>query len=139
MNRTPTAPENTMTDDAETLAAKANRCLGKNLRTLRKRKLISQVELAQQMSARGWPYHQQTIYKIETGRRRISFAEAIDLAAFLAVSLDQFTQPVSEESSTDAFTSYPGADLKVTGTDGMFAIAEAIRDLAATVRKRGSA
>ena len=54
------------------------------------------MKLAQEMAARGWPWRQQTVTRLENGQRMIRFGEAIALASILGVSLDRFTRPVSE-------------------------------------------
>ena len=78
-----------MPDDAEQRFAA-------NLRLLRERQGISQVKLAQEMAARGWPWRQQTVTRVENGQRMIRFGEAMALASILGVSLNRFTRPVSE-------------------------------------------
>jgi transcriptional regulator with XRE-family HTH domain len=67
-----------------------------NLRILRERRRMSQEKLAQEMLARGWPWRQQTVTKIENGQRMVRFGEAIALASILGESLDHFTRPGSE-------------------------------------------
>ena len=54
-----------------------------NLRLLRERQDISQVKLAQEMAARGWPWRQQTVTRVENGQRMIRFGEATALAEIL--------------------------------------------------------
>lgn len=78
-----------MPDDAEQRFAA-------NLRLLREGQGISQVKLAQEMAARGWPWRQQTVTRVENGQRMIRFGEAMALASILGVSLNRFTRPVSE-------------------------------------------
>lgn len=78
-----------MPDDAEQRFAA-------NLRLLRERQGMSQVKLAQEMAARGWPWRQQTVTRVENGQRMIRFGEAMALASILGVSLSRFTRPVSE-------------------------------------------
>lgn len=67
-----------------------------NLRILRERRRMSQEKLAQEMVARGWPWRQQTVTKIENGQRMVRFGEATALASSLDVSLNDFTRPESE-------------------------------------------
>ena len=57
---------------------------------------MSQVKLAQEMTARGWPWRQQTVTRLENGQRMIRFGEAMALAEILNTSLERFTRPVSE-------------------------------------------
>ena len=67
-----------------------------NLRILRESRRMSQERLAQEMVARGWPWRQQTVTKIENGQRMVRFGEAMALASILGVSLNHFTRPESE-------------------------------------------
>ncbi|MGI8392591.1 helix-turn-helix domain-containing protein [Leucobacter sp. W1038] len=60
------------------------------LREIREQQKLSQDDLAQRMKARGHDFRQQTVYKIETGNRRVIFGEAVDLADSLGFTLDQF-------------------------------------------------
>jgi transcriptional regulator with XRE-family HTH domain len=63
-----------------------------NLRLLRERQGISQVKLAQEMVARGWPWRQQTVTRVENGQRMIRFGEATALAEILDTPLERFTR-----------------------------------------------
>lgn len=74
----------------ETPSDEAERRFGVNLRSLREARSMSQVRFAEEMSARGWPWHQQTVTRVETGRRMVRFGEAHAAAAILAVTLDRF-------------------------------------------------
>jgi transcriptional regulator with XRE-family HTH domain len=49
----------------------ANQRIGENLRTFRTKKGMSQTDLAKEMTARGWPWHQQTVALTESGKRPI--------------------------------------------------------------------
>ena len=69
----------------------ANERLGTNVRALRERKGISQAKLAELMTERGWPWHQSTVYRVESGKQTVGFSEAVDLAEILRTSLDRFT------------------------------------------------
>ena len=60
---------------------------------------MSQGELARQMSARGFPYYQQTVRRIETGQRKVSVGEAKALAQILGTSMDRLTWPGREASA----------------------------------------
>jgi len=83
-------------DDQPAFPDDAEQRFAANLRILRERQGVSQVKLAQEMAARGWPWRQQTVTRLENGQRMIRFGEAIALASILGVSLDRFTRPVSE-------------------------------------------
>ena len=83
-------------DDQPAFPDDAEQRFAANLRILRERQGVSQVKLAQEMAARGWPWRQQTVTRLENGQRMIRFGEAMALASILGVSLDRFTRPVSE-------------------------------------------
>lgn len=86
-----------MTDDYQpAFPDEAERRLAANLRTLRERRGISQVKLAQEMVARDWPWRQQTVARVENGQRMIRLGEAVALASILSVSLGYLTQPGSD-------------------------------------------
>ena len=79
----------------------ANEKLGVAVRTLREEKGISQVELARLMTERGWPWHQSTVYRVESGKQTVGFSEALDLAGVLRTSLDRFTWGSAEANESD--------------------------------------
>jgi transcriptional regulator with XRE-family HTH domain len=79
----------------------ANERLGAAVRTLREQKGISQAELARLMTERGWPWHQSTVYRVESGRQTVGFSEALDLAGVLRTSLDRFTWGSAEANESD--------------------------------------
>jgi transcriptional regulator with XRE-family HTH domain len=72
-----------------------------NLRLLRERQGISQVKLAQEMAARGWPWRQQTVTRLENGQRMIRYGEATALAEILHTPLERFSRPVSEANEVE--------------------------------------
>ena len=72
-----------------------------NVRLLRERQGISQVKLAQEMAARGWPWRQQTVTRVENGQRMIRFGEATALAGILHTPLERFTRPASEANDLE--------------------------------------
>lgn len=78
----------------------AEQYLPENLRSLRERKGMSQAALAKAMADREWRWHQQTVYKVETGERGIAFGEATDLADILGVSTDRLTWSGPEANET---------------------------------------
>jgi len=79
----------------------ANERLGANVRILRERKDISQAELARLMTERGWPWHQSTVYRVESGKQTVGFGEVVDLAEILRTSLDRFTWASAEANATE--------------------------------------
>src|ERR1700733_12223766 len=69
------------------------------VRETRERLKMSQGELARQMSARGFPYYQQTVRRIEDSQRKASVGEAKALAEILATTIDRLPEPVSAEET----------------------------------------
>lgn len=66
---------------------------GASLRYWRELRDITQEDLSQRMRARGFDFHQSTLYKIETGKRRVLLGEGVALAEVLQVPLDRLTSP----------------------------------------------
>ena len=64
-----------------------------NIREERGRQKLSQGELARRMAERGFPYYQQTVRRIEEGRRKVSVGEAKALADILGTTMDRLTWP----------------------------------------------
>lgn len=64
-----------------------------NLRRLRETAGISQVALAEEMSRRGWPWRQQTVTRIESGKRLVRLGEAKSVADILRTTIDRLTEP----------------------------------------------
>jgi transcriptional regulator with XRE-family HTH domain len=67
--------------------------LGKRLWELRIARNLSQVALAEDMTKRGFPWHQMTVYRIEDGRQAIRFGEALALAEIFGVELNSLLPP----------------------------------------------
>ena len=67
-----------------------------NLRAIREEHGMSQGRLAEEMARRGWPWHQQTVTRVETGRRMVRLGEAKAVAEILETSLDMLTTPTDE-------------------------------------------
>lgn len=67
-----------------------------NLRMTREAIGVSQSTLAEEMAARGWPWRQQTVTRVETGQRMVRLGEAKAVAEILGTSLDKLTQPTGE-------------------------------------------
>lgn len=63
------------------------------VRETRERLKMSQGNLARQMSARGFPYYQQTVRRIEDSQRKVSVGEAKALAEILGTTIDRLTEP----------------------------------------------
>jgi DNA-binding transcriptional MerR regulator len=69
------------------------------VRSTRERLKMSQGELARQMSARGFPYYQQTVRRVEDSQRKVSVGEAKALSEILGTTIDRLTEPVSAEEA----------------------------------------
>lgn len=67
-----------------------------NLRVFREERGMSQGRLAEEMAARGWPWRQQTVTRVETGRRMVRLGEAKAVAEILETSLDMLTMRTDE-------------------------------------------
>ena len=52
---------------------------------------MSQVHLADEMAARGWPWRQQTVTRVETGRRMVRLGEAMAVAEILETCVVRLT------------------------------------------------
>jgi hypothetical protein len=57
---------------------------------------MSQAELARRMADRGWPWHQQTVGRVEAGQRVVRLGEAKDLASILETTIDALGEPTTE-------------------------------------------
>ena len=64
-----------------------------NVREERERQGKSQADIAKLMRERGWPYHPQTVQRIEAGHRKVSVGEAEALARILRTTVDRLTWP----------------------------------------------
>jgi len=64
---------------------------GGNLRAVRELREMGQRELAARMAERGYPWHQNTVTRAETGTRDLSHGEVRALAAILRVHADRFS------------------------------------------------
>lgn len=77
----------------------------------RERKKISQDALAELMAARGWDWHQSTVYKTEHGTRRTEAFELHDLAQILGVPISDLFVPPAELNEA-AFVGLSGVKLR---------------------------
>jgi len=64
-----------------------------NVRDLRESQGKSQADVARLMAEHGWPYHPQTVQRIEAGHRKVSVGEAEALARILGTTVDRLTFP----------------------------------------------
>ena len=75
-----------------------------NLRVFREERGMSQGRLAEEMTARGWPWRQQTVTRVETGRRTVRLGEARAVAEVLETSLDMLTIRTDEARVIESLT-----------------------------------
>jgi hypothetical protein len=73
-----------------------------NLRRRRDAQVMSQGELARRMVARGFPWYQQTVRRVEDGTRKVSVGEAVVLAGLLDTTLEELTRPTPEADAAEA-------------------------------------
>jgi hypothetical protein len=85
------------------------------------------------MRERGWPWHQQTVTKVEAGNQQLGFGEAADLAAVLDVTADQLTW-LPAEAAEAAIIGRAAAILRQAWADAAETIAGLHRDIAAAQR-----
>jgi transcriptional regulator with XRE-family HTH domain len=96
--------------EAETPPELSERRFGENLRTAREERSVSQVKLAQEMAARGWPWRQQTVARVESGRRMVRLGEALAVAEILGTNVGALTASAPETTAVHVLAS---ATLKV--------------------------
>lgn len=106
----------------------ADQQLGANLRSLRELKGWSQAKLADAMTARGIPWHQQTVGRVESGQQQVRFAELKALAAEFGTTLDRFAW-TSREAHAAAFVHEAGKQVRVSAV----AVADAVAGLLASL------
>lgn len=78
-----------MPPDDDQLRAE-RKAFGANLRAVREHRGMGQRELAARMAER-FPWHQNTVTRVEAGDRSVSFFEVQALAGILRVTTDRFT------------------------------------------------
>jgi transcriptional regulator with XRE-family HTH domain len=67
-------------------AVASERAVGQRLRELRTGTGMSQQALAAAMVRRGWPWHQSTVHRIESGSQALRVGELVDVALVFGVS-----------------------------------------------------
>jgi len=58
------------------------------VRELRRESRYTQAALADAMTARGFRWHQNTVFRVEKGRRQVTLGEAAGLAEIFGTPLD---------------------------------------------------
>lgn len=92
---------------------------GLRLKPIREANKWTQEQLALEMQERGFEFTQVTIYKIETGKRKVSVAEALALAEILDTDINALTA-----DSVDDLSVYQ-TELRLTARELYRAITEA--------------
>jgi len=115
----------------------ADERLSASVRALRESLDMSQAELARQMSARGWGWHQSTVTRVEAGRQSVRFAQAVDLADILHTSLDRLTWTTAEAGET-AMVNAVGARVRESYRGVADAVLRLRADLRAAERTLGT-
>lgn len=64
-----------------------------NFRAAREQAGLSQRQVADQMRERGLPWHQQTVYRLESGEQPVKLREAEHLAAIVGTEASALTRP----------------------------------------------
>jgi transcriptional regulator with XRE-family HTH domain len=90
---------------SETPPELSERRFAENLRQAREDKNVSQVKLAQEMAARGWPWRQQTVTRVESGQRMVRLGEALAVAEILGTNVVMLTASTRETSATHLLAS----------------------------------
>lgn len=111
--------------------APANQRIGENLRRLRAQKDMSQADLAKEMTARGWPWHQQTVAQTESGKRPIRADELEVVSRIFGTMVDTLLWEGAEFNES-RFVYQAGAKVKLSWE----ALADAVCEL---MRARGHA
>jgi transcriptional regulator with XRE-family HTH domain len=69
----------------------AEAAFAENLKALRSSASMTQAQLSEQMSIRGFKWHPATVYKVENGERQIQLAEAVEIARIFDTSVEDMT------------------------------------------------
>jgi transcriptional regulator with XRE-family HTH domain len=101
-----------------------DRNVAANLRKHREELGLSQADLAARMAAAGWPFHPQTVSRIEAGTRKVNIGEGEALARFLGTTLGELTWPDPVSSTVAWFDKF------IASADDAYAqVAMGTRDL----------
>lgn len=85
---------------------------------------MSQERLAEEMRARGWPWRQQTVTRVENGRRMVRLGEATAVAEILETPLTRLTWETSDSLIVETLGAWGRKAISAYR-----AIAEATREL----------
>jgi len=74
-----------------------------NVTRARKAADMSQTELGKRIAAKGLPFHQQTVQRIENGSRPVRLNEAVVIAEVLYLEFPDVMMPKTAERATETF------------------------------------
>lgn len=74
---------NHMSANELTSTSDSDDSFARSVKAVRERKDLTQEDLAKSMRLRGFDFHQQTVYKIERGKRKVTVGEGVALAEIL--------------------------------------------------------
>jgi transcriptional regulator with XRE-family HTH domain len=96
-----------------------------NLRAAREAMGMTQTQLAELMTAKGFKWHQATVYKVEVGERQIQLGEALALADVVGLDVAVMATPgdevVAHRRVTQALEDYHEARSKLLGAMDRYA------------------
>lgn len=81
----------------EVITATSDSVFGARLRQAREASKLTQDSLAESMQNRGFDFTQATIYKIESGKRKVSVGEALALAAIVNSDISALTAAADQD------------------------------------------
>ncbi|RFA10395.1 hypothetical protein B7R54_15160 [Subtercola boreus] len=89
-----------MANDSERIFESGDEAFASMFRVAREAKGLTQDDVARHMSMRNYDFHQQTVYKIENGRRRVTVGEGVELASLVGLPVEALADrfPDSPES-----------------------------------------
>src|SRR5215217_1703109 len=94
-----------------------NKRVGAKLQRIRKAAGLSQADLATQLEARGLPFQQPTILKVEKGSRPLKLEEAYAIAQILRVNVASLSQHIDNETAEWAVAQLERCNLLIAQTE----------------------
>jgi len=76
--------------------------IGENIQRLRKAKGMSQADLARELTARGFPFQQQGVLRLEGGTRPLRFEEGLAIAEIFDVNPAMLSDPPADAAALAA-------------------------------------
>jgi len=97
-----------MPDTVEGVGLPWERTFVENVTRARKAADMSQTELGKRIAAKGLPFHQQTVQRIENGSRPVRLNEAVVIAEVLYLEFPDVMMPKTAERATETFAMQMG-------------------------------